>query len=101
MRIAWCVVRGPRVWIATQLPTVIAGQALDTRAMLNVASGGLAASEASEVAVNPTGLPSGAREVTAATPAAWRRNACLKASTSAAGESVTVAKVRPFAAYSR
>ena len=57
-----------------------AGQALDTLDMLKLASGGTAASEASEVAVNPTGSPSGVRAVTTATPAAWRLKACLKAS---------------------
>ena len=87
--------------MATQLPTVIADHALETRAMLKVASGGSAASEASDVAVNPTGVPSGVREVTAATPAACRRNACLKASTSVARDSFTLAKVRRSAGYSR
>jgi hypothetical protein len=50
--------------------------------MLKVANGGTAAREASDVAVNPAGVPSGSRVVTTATPAAWRRNACLKDSRS-------------------
>lgn len=58
----------------------MAGQELDACAILNVASGGIAAREAKEVAVKPTGRPSGATDVTTATPAAWRLNALLKAS---------------------
>ena len=50
--------------------------------MLKVASGGTAASDASEVAVKPTGRPSGVRPVTTETPAASRRNASLNADTS-------------------
>src|SRR5690606_19466537 len=57
----------------------MAGQALAMRAMLNVAGGGTAARLASEVAVKPTGVPSGWVAVTTATPAEWRRNACLNA----------------------
>src|SRR5690554_4677700 len=57
----------------------MAGQALAMRAMLKVASGGTAARLASDVAVKPTGVPSPCLAVMIATPAAWRRNACLKA----------------------
>lgn len=66
--------------MTTRLPTVIAGHALEIWAMLKVASGGEAASEASEVAVKPTGCPSGASDVIAATPAACRRKVWMKAS---------------------
>ena len=47
-----------------------AGQLDALRAMLNVASGGTAARDASEVAVNPTGSPSAVSAVMIATPAA-------------------------------
>jgi hypothetical protein len=56
--------------MATWLPTVIADHELDVRAMLNVASGGTAESEASDVAVKPAGELSGRTVVTTATPAA-------------------------------
>jgi len=60
----------------------MAGQAVARRAMLNVAIGGSAANEASEVAVKPAGRPSGWRAVITETPAASRRNASLNADTS-------------------
>ena len=50
--------------------------------MLNVAIGGSAANDASEVAVKPAGLPSGASAVITETPAARRRKASLNAETS-------------------
>jgi histidinol dehydrogenase len=65
--------------MATRFPIVIAGQALEICAMLKVVIGGTAAREASEVAVKPTGLPSGVRDVTTATPAACRRKARVNA----------------------
>ena len=80
IRCATARVRGDSMWITTRLPTVIAGHADAICAMLNVAIGGTAASEAREVAVKPTGRPPGSLEVTIATPAAWRRKALLKAS---------------------
>ena len=49
---------------------------------LDVAIGGTAASDASDVAVNPTGTPSGSRAVMTDTPAASRRKARRKASES-------------------
>src|SRR5690606_9522236 len=63
----------------TRSVSSMAGQALAMRAMLNVASGGTAARLAREVAVKPTGVPSGWVAVITATPAEWRRNACLNA----------------------
>ena len=56
--------------MTTRSVSAIAGQLEADRAMLNVASGGTAASDASEVAVNPTGVPSGCCAVMIATPAA-------------------------------
>jgi hypothetical protein len=52
------------------LPTVIAGHELDARAILKVARGGTAESDAKDVAVKPAGEPSGSSVVTTATPAA-------------------------------
>src|SRR5680860_764878 len=74
--------RRPSIWMITRSFSTMAGQALAERAMLNVASGGTAESEASEVAVKPTGVPSARAEVITATPEACRRNACLKAARS-------------------
>src|SRR5690554_2463494 len=71
--------RTPSRWMITRSVCSMAGQALAMRAMLKVASGGTAARLAREVAVKPTGLPSSWVAVTTATPAEWRRNACLKA----------------------
>ena len=55
--------------------------------MLNVAMGGTAESEASDVAVKPAGDPSGINAVMTATPAAWRRKTRLKASMPSTGTS--------------
>ena len=55
------------------------GPVLAVRAMLKVARGGTAARDASDVAVNPTGEPSGVASVTIATPAACLLKACLNA----------------------
>src|SRR5680860_1210870 len=60
----------------------MAGHVLAERAMLNVASGGTADRDARLVAVKPTGVPSSASVEIAATPAAWRRKACLNAARS-------------------
>ena len=60
----------PRMWMTTRSLSAIAGQVLADRAMLKVASGGTDDSDASEVAVNPTGMPSERNAVITATPAA-------------------------------
>ena len=64
----------------TGVSTDTDGHELAVWAMLNVAIGGLAESEASEVAMNPVGEPSFFRRVTTEMPAPWRRkdsrNAC-------------------------
>ena len=67
--------RTPSMWITTRSVSEIAGQLDADRAMLNVASGGTAASDASDVAVKPTGVPSDVCAVMMATPAACRRKA--------------------------
>ncbi len=68
----WATVRlrTPRVWMTSLSVSAIAGQLDALRAMLNVASGGTAASDAREVAVKPTGSPSAVSAVMIATPAA-------------------------------
>jgi hypothetical protein len=58
------------MWITTRSLSAIAGQVLADRAMLKVASGGTDDNDASEVAVKPTGVPSGRSAVITATPAA-------------------------------
>ena len=70
------------MWMTSRSVSAMAGQLLALRAMLNVASGGTALSDASDVAVNPTGFPLASLAVIAATPAACLRNAALNASRS-------------------
>jgi hypothetical protein len=64
----------------TVLPNVTAGYDEACCAILTVARGGVAEKEASDVAVNPAGVPSSKFPVITATPAGCRENAARNAS---------------------
>lgn len=57
------------------------GQVDDPLEMLKLARGGVAPREVIDVAVNPTGFPSASSIVITATPEAWLRKVCFRAST--------------------
>lgn len=81
MRLASSRFETPKVCSATNSAFSRLGQEDEPRATLNETSGGVAPREVTEVAVKPTGFPSGLEQVTIATPDACNLKLAFKAST--------------------
>jgi hypothetical protein len=81
MRFASSRLSTPSVCSATKSAFERLGHDEDPRATLNETSGGVAPSEVTDVAVKPTGVPSGLAKVKIETPEACSRKLAFRAST--------------------